>query len=41
MLLRVSIRPGVGLEIMAALGRGDFNRFGELLDAHWQNKSAA
>ena len=28
----------VGLEIKAALEAGDFNRFGELLDVHWQNK---
>lgn len=28
----------LGIEIRAALEAGDFNRFGELLDAHWQNK---
>lgn len=28
----------LGLEIKAALEAGDLNRFGELLDVHWQNK---
>ncbi len=28
----------LGQEIKAALEVGDFNRFGELLDVHWQNK---
>jgi D-glycero-alpha-D-manno-heptose-7-phosphate kinase len=28
----------LGLEIKEALEAGDFNRFGELLDVHWQNK---
>jgi D-glycero-alpha-D-manno-heptose-7-phosphate kinase len=28
----------LGLEIRAALEAGDFNRFGELMDVHWQNK---
>ncbi len=28
----------LGVEIKAALEAGDLNRFGELLDAHWQNK---
>jgi D-glycero-alpha-D-manno-heptose-7-phosphate kinase len=28
----------LGLEIKAALDAGDFNRFGELMDVHWQNK---
>ena len=28
----------LGLEIKAALEAGDFNRFGELMDVHWQNK---
>jgi D-glycero-alpha-D-manno-heptose-7-phosphate kinase len=28
----------LGLEIKAALEAGDLHRFGELLDAHWQNK---
>jgi len=28
----------LGLEIKAALDTGDFHRFGELMDVHWQNK---
>jgi D-glycero-alpha-D-manno-heptose-7-phosphate kinase len=28
------------LEIKAALEVGDFNRFGELMDVHWQNKKS-
>ncbi len=28
----------IGLEIKSAIQSGDFNRFGELLDLHWQNK---
>jgi D-glycero-alpha-D-manno-heptose-7-phosphate kinase len=28
----------LGLEIKEALVAGDFNRYGELLDVHWQNK---
>jgi D-glycero-alpha-D-manno-heptose-7-phosphate kinase len=28
----------LGLEIKAAIEAGDFNRFGELMDVHWQNK---